>query len=77
MEKKLKLLIIIILVIIIIIIGILIYLLNTLKDNGQVIFSDEEVYYTDQDTHFRSEVEKVTSKYDFFDTRACIKKYIE
>lgn len=76
MEKKIKLLIIIILVIIVIIIGSLIYLLNILKDNNQINFGEDEIYYSDQDIHFRNELEKVTSKYDFFDTQACINKYL-
>ena len=76
MEKKLKLLMIIILIIIVIIIGILIYLLNTINDNNSINIGKEEVYYSDQDIHFRSEVEKVISKYDFFDTVVCINKYL-
>lgn len=76
MEKKVKLLMIIITIIIVIIIGILIYLLNTQNGNNSISIGKEEIYYSDQDTHFRNEVEKVTSKYDFFDTEVCIKKYI-
>ena len=76
MEKKVKLLMIIITIIIVIIIGILIYLLNTQNANNSISIGKEEIYYSDQDTHFRNEVEKVTSKYDFFDTEVCIKKYI-
>ena len=76
MEKKVKLLIIITIVIIVIITGILIYLLNMENGNNLIDIGKEETYYSDQDTHFRSELEEVTSKYDFFDTDACIKKYI-
>lgn len=76
MEKKVKLLMLIIIIIIVIIIGILIYLLNTQNGNNSISIGKEEIYYSDQDIHFRSEVEKVTSKYDFFDTETCIKKYI-
>lgn len=76
MEKKIKWFMIIILIIIVIIISILIYLLNTLNGNNSINIGKEEIYVSDQDTHFRSKVEKVTSRYDFFDTQTCIKKYI-
>ena len=76
MNKKIKLLMVIIFVIIIIIICILIYLLSILKDNGQLNLEEDEIYYSNQDIHFRNEIENVTSKYDFFDTETCINKYI-
>ncbi len=75
MDKKVKVFIVIILIIIVILIGILSYLFYILKNEPQEL-EEEEIYYSDQDTHFRSELEKVTSKYDYFDTEACIRKYI-
>lgn len=77
MERKLKKIIIIVTVIIIIIVGILIYLLSTLNKEGILNKIDDEIYYSDEDIHFRNNVEKVTSKYDFFDTIICIEKYID
>lgn len=72
MKNNLKLIIIIICIIIIIITAILLSLLFL---NKEKISNGEEIYYSDQDTHFRNELEKVTSKYDYFDTISCIQKY--
>lgn len=77
MEKKIKRFIVIITIIIIIIVALLLYLISVLNKEGKLNTNDEEIYLSDQDTHFRTQLEKVTSKYDFFDTITCINKYMD
>lgn len=72
MEKLIKKLIIIISIMIIIIIGILIYLLN---NNADLYVDEDEGYYPDYNVSFRNEIQKVNTKYEFFDTLTCIRKY--
>lgn len=75
MKRRLKFLIILVIIIMVIIIGALVYMMNISK-NKKVFIGTEEIYYSDQDTHFRNNIEKVSSKYEFFDTNTCIQKYI-
>lgn len=80
MEKKIKYLIIFVFIMILILIGILIcikFLTNEKSISNINNLNEEEKYSSDQDIDFRNNVEKTTSKYEYFDTVACIQKYID
>lgn len=80
MEKKIKYFMLFIFIIILILIGILIcikILTNGSNINIMSNIVDEEKYSSDQDTDFRNGIEKITSKYEYFDTIACIQKYLD
>lgn len=75
MEKKIKYLMLLVVIIIIILIIILV-LLKKLEKKENLNSIDDEIYYSGEDIHFRSNIEKVTSKYEYFDTITCVEKYI-
>ena len=80
MEKKIKYLIVFVFIMILILIGILIcvkFLTNEKNINSINNTNEEEKYSSDQDTYFRNDIEKITSKYEYFDTIACIQKYLD
>ena len=77
MEKKIKYLIIFVFIMILILIGILICVKFLTNEKSINYINEEEEYSSDQDTYFRNNVEKATSKYEYFDTVACIQKYLE
>lgn len=80
MEKKIKYLMLFIFIMILILIGILIcvkFLTNEKNINSINNTNEEEKYSSDQDIYFRNDIEKITSKYEYFDTIACIQKYLD
>lgn len=80
MEKKIKYLIIFVFIMILVLIGILIcvkFLTNEKNINSINNTNEEEKYSSDQDIYFRNDIEKITSKYEYFDTIACIQKYLD